>query len=169
VCPLPCFDKDTSRDGRCLGLAHAAGVTGVRKSTHDDRTTGLQVVETFRFIGGLPFTWRQYFSYPLIEMRATTDMLTFSVRFGLGLVTHLLTPSRSPWILSRGEVASIRVAETGLLPDLGTGIELRLLDGRRWTFWSSKRDLVLIHLHKLGYPVTLPPWYPPASPAKDLG
>jgi hypothetical protein len=74
-------------------------------------TSGRQVVETFRFIGGLRLPlWRRV-DYPLIELRATTDELTFRVRFGLGLFACLFMFSRSPWIFSQGEVASIRATE----------------------------------------------------------
>jgi hypothetical protein len=99
---------------------------------------------------------------------ATTDSLTFRVRFGLGLVISPFIFSRSPWIFSREEVVSIRAADRKFLDPFGLGVDLRMLDGRRSTFTSFERDLVLIRLHQLGYPVTLPPWYPPASPAKDL-
>jgi hypothetical protein len=124
-------------------------------------------VGPFRFIGGLRLPrWRRV-DFPFIEFCATTDALTFRIRFGLGRVSSLFFVSRSPWIFSREDVAHIQATEAKFLDPLGLGVDLRMLDGRHWTFWSFNRDLVLIRLHQFGYPVTLPPWYPPASPAKD--
>jgi hypothetical protein len=112
-----------------------------------------------RFVGALHFQWI-YFSGPTVELQATTDALTFKARFGVGYIL-------GPWIASREEVAKIRASRH--FWEIGTGIEFHLVDGRRWTFWVITPGPVLINLHKLGYPVTLPPWYPLASPAKDLG
>jgi hypothetical protein len=140
----------------------------VRSSTHGDRPTGLHLVGPFRFIGGLCLPRWQRVGFPFIEFCATTDALTFKVRFGLGPVSSLFFVSRSPWIFSHEEVANIRATDAKSLDPLGLGVDLRMLDGRRWTFQSFNRDLVLIRLDQLGYPVTLPPRYPPASLPKDL-
>jgi hypothetical protein len=127
----------------------------VRNTTHGDRQTGLHLVGPFRFIGGLRLPRWQQVSFPLIELSATTDLLTFRVRFGLGLVASPFIFSRSPWIFIRKEVASIKATRRKSFDPFGLGVELRMLDGQRWTFMSHNRDLVLIRLDQFGVPRNL--------------
>jgi hypothetical protein len=107
-----------------------------------------------RFVGGLAFSRTRYVSTPLVELRATTDALSFNLRFGLGRMW-------GPWIVSRAELASIRTAPSPILQWIR--IDLHMLDGRHWTFWATTPEAVLHCLQQLGYPVTLPPGYPPAK------
>jgi hypothetical protein len=108
-----------------------------------------------RFVGALHVPWRIYFSGPTVELRATSDALSFKPRFGLA---HIL----GPWIASRGEVANISTSRH--FWEIGIGIEFHLVDGRRWTFWVITPEAVLNRLQELGYPVTLPPGHPSARP-----
>jgi len=103
-----------------------------------------------RFIGGLRVSQLQV-TYPLVELRATTDALTFSLRFGLGRVgPRSIT---GPWVASREEVANIRPIASAVLQLMR--IEFHLVDGRIWTFGSLKPHEVLPCLRQLGYPVRI--------------
>jgi hypothetical protein len=100
-----------------------------------------------RFIGGLQLSPVQNTTQPWIELRATTDSLTFSLRFGFGRWA-------GPWIVKPEEVAKIKATHSRFF--MVIGVEFHLLDGRLWTFWTFNPDAVLHCLQQLGYPVTLP-------------
>jgi hypothetical protein len=80
-----------------------------------------------RFIGGLSWSPVRNATQPLVELRATTDSLTFSLRFGLGRLW-------GPWIVKPDEVAKIKITDSRFL--MVIGVELYMLDGRLWTFWT---------------------------------
>lgn len=100
-----------------------------------------------RFIGGLNWSPERNATQPLAELWATTDSLTFRLRFGLGRWW-------GPWIVKPNEVAKIE--DTGG-KYLGSGVEFHLLDRRLLTFWTFHGEEVLHCLQQLGYPVTLTP------------
>jgi len=80
-------------------------------------------------------------------MRATTDALSFSLRFGLGRIVR-------PWIITREEVSRIRATDSEFI--LLIGVELYKNNGRLWRFWTMSPEAVLRCLQELGYPVILP-------------
>ena len=103
------------------------------------------------FIGGLELASGYRASWPLVGLNATTDALIFRLRFGL---SHIGPKNVvGPWVAGRAEVARIRPV-AGVLKQLV--IELRMVDGRVWTFGSYKPHEVLARLRQLGYPVRLP-------------
>ena len=91
-------------------------------------------------------------SWPLVELSATADALTFSLRFGL----NRLGPRSlsGPWIANREEVASIRPILSAVFQQLR--IEVHLVDGRVWMFMALKPHEILPCLRQLGYPVRMP-------------
>jgi hypothetical protein len=101
-----------------------------------------------RFIGGLQVSPSQNTTQPWVELWATTDSLTFSLRFGFGRWW-------GPWIAKPEEVAKIKATDSKYIG--GGGVEFHLLDGRMWMFWTFHGEAVLHCLQQLGYPVTLPP------------
>jgi len=137
-------------------------------ATDGGHQAGLPLVGPYRFIGGLRLPHWTHASPPLIELSATTESLTFRVRFGLGLVASPFIFSRSPWMFTRTEITSIGATRRKSFDPFGLGVELRTLDDQRWTFVSYHRDLVLIRLDQLGYPVTLPPLVPASVPGEGL-
>jgi len=91
-------------------------------------------------------------SFPLIELHATTDSLSFRLRFGL---SRIGIPSiAGPWVATRAEVSSVRPIVGAVLKLMR--IEVHLVDGRVWTFGSLKPHEVLPCLRQLGYPVRMP-------------
>jgi hypothetical protein len=97
-----------------------------------------------RFVGGLNLSPRMNFTQPLVELNATRDTLSFRLRFGPGLFV-------GPWIVSRKEVARIRATDSDF--SMVRGVELYLLDGRCWRFWTMKPGAVLNCLEQLDWPV----------------
>ena len=88
-------------------------------------------------------------SWPLVELEATPDALTFRLRFGLGRIGSRRIAG--PWVASRAEVASVRPIVGAVLQ--GIRIEFHLLDSQVWMFTSMKPQEVVPCLQQLGYPV----------------
>lgn len=88
----------------------------------------------------------------MVEQRATTDSLTFILRFGFGRLW-------GPWIVKPEEVTKIKATDSRFF--MVIGVEFHLLDGRLWTFWTFNPEAVLYCLQQFGYPVTFPLSYPP--------
>jgi hypothetical protein len=105
-----------------------------------------------RFVGALNLSPLLAVSFPLAELHATSEALSFRLRFGLGRVGPRTISG--PWIVSRGEVASIRPIVSRFFTL--TRIEFHLVDGRLWTFGPHESQEVLTCLRQLGYPVMTP-------------
>jgi hypothetical protein len=102
-----------------------------------------RLVET-RIVGGLYRSDMAVVTWPLIELLATDDRLTFRMRFGLGRFL-------GPWRLDRDQVKAVATTARG---SLLSGIEITGTKGERWVFFamSQPRERVLRDLVGLGYP-----------------
>ena len=130
--------------GRRLVLGHDLNMTNADANVHGRAARRMSK----RFIGGLQLSPVQDTTQPWVELRATTDSLTLSLRFGFGRWW-------GPWIVKSEEVTKIKATDSKFF--MGSGVEFHLLDGRLWTFWTFNPEVVLHCLRQLGYPVSLPP------------
>jgi hypothetical protein len=105
-------------------------------------TASVMSVET-SVVGGLALSDVSVYTWPLIELRATEECLTFRARFGLGRFV-------GPWRLDRTQVRAISVTEGRVQ----RGIEILGLQGQRWVFFALSRPKaqVVDDLATLGYP-----------------
>jgi hypothetical protein len=130
--------------GRRLVLGHDLNMTHADGDVHRGSDNRMSQ----RFIGGLQLSPVQNTTQPWVELRATADSLTLSLRFGFGRWW-------GPWIVKPEEVAKIKATDSKFF--IGSGVEFHLLDGRLWTFWTFNPEAILQCLRQLGYPVTLSP------------
>jgi hypothetical protein len=91
-------------------------------------------------------------SWPLVELQATPDALTFTLRFGFGRIGSRRIAG--PWVARRAEVISIRPILGMVLQQMR--FEFHLVDNQVWMFMSMKPQDVLPCLQQLGYPVRPP-------------
>jgi hypothetical protein len=81
-------------------------------------------------------------TWPLIEMRATSDRLDFRARFGLGRFL-------GPWSLERAQIKTIFKTRLFMQPCIAVQGGYRL----DWRIGAFHPEAVLLTLEEMGYPV----------------